>query len=496
MKLKHILKGIEARIDPRMAEMEIKFITANSKEAGNGCLFVAIEGFQHDGHIFVKEAFKKGAAVCIVRKGKNGFSNMDVIRVNDTREALIKAANNYFDSPCGKLKLVGVTGTNGKTTTSLLLESVFNRAGISCGLLGTIEYRIGKRRLTAQRTTPDVLTLNAYFHEMIQHGMKAAVMEVSSQALDQKRVGNIFFDLAIFTNLTHEHLDYHSNMRRYFESKLKIFENLKRNGSVILNMDDKYSKLCMKYIIDRNIITYGVNNAADIGVKIKNLDSDGSEFDVYYNKKNIFDINTKLIGLHNISNILAAVSAAIKADISFKDIKKGIETLEIVPGRLETVEGGQDFKVFVDYAHTHNALLNILSFLSEIKKRNIITVFGCGGDRDRLKRPLMAKVAQDYSDFFIITDDNPRSENPKDILSDILRGIDKQRSNYDIIHDRKKAIEKALRMASKDDIVLIAGKGHETVQIIGKTELPFDDRKAAEEVLSNIKPRLDVVTLK
>lgn len=488
MKLKKILKGIDASVDPRLSEADITSIFTNSKEAKPGGLFVAIEGFAVDGHKFVNEALRKGARAALVDKRKKACSGKaNIIKVKDTRKALSVTAKNFYRSPSEKLTTIGITGTNGKTTTALLIESIFNQAGIPCGGIGTIEYRTGKRRIPAGRTTPDALGTNALLDKMLKNRLRAVAMEVSSHGLDQKRVDDIFFDAAIFTNLTHEHLDYHKNLKKYFESKARIFEQLKKGGFAVINTDDKNARSCIKKITNHKKITYGLNRVADISARVNKVGLGGSSFAVMLHKKDAFLVDTKLVGLHNISNILAAVAAAITQGLDFCDIKEGIEKVENIPGRLEPVEAGERYKVFVDYAHTHNALENVLKFLNQIKKKRIITVFGCGGDRDRKKRPLMGGVAQKFSDFAIIANDNPRSEKPERIASDIESGMKKTKANYAVILDRKKAIEKALKKARDGDIVLIAGKGHEKVQVIGEREIPFDDRKVAEHILESWK---------
>ena len=483
MKLKKLLEGTVAKIDSRLSEINIASVCTNSKNAKEGSLFVAIEGLEFDGHKFIKEAFKNGSRAFIVdKRKKTPLPKGDVIRVGDTRKALSVIARNFYHSPSEKLKVIGITGTNGKTTTSLLVESIFKRARIPCGVIGTIEYKIGDACTPAPRTTPDAIGINTLLDTALKAGQRAVVMEVSSHGLDQKRVDDIFFDAAIFTNLTREHLDYHGNLERYFASKVKIFKNLKKNGIAIINADDKKSKLIKKMVSHRKI-TYALDKTAFVSAKIKKAGLEGSSFIVKLEGKDGFFVNTKLVGLHNISNILAAAATCVAQDIGLRAIKEGIERVHNIRGRLEPVDAGQDFKIFVDYAHTHNALENVLRFLNQIKRKNIITVFGCGGDRDRGKRPLMGRAAQDLSDFVIITDDNPRSEDPRKIARDIERGMDRKNNNFTVLLNRKKAIEKALKKAGIGDIVLIAGKGHETEQIIGKRRLPFDDKRVVEEIL-------------
>jgi len=493
VKLKKVLEGLNLKIPPRLAEAGISCVSDDSRRVKRKCLFIAVKGFKRDGHKFINEAFARGAAAVIVDGKKRIPQNRkNIIKAGDTREALSVAAENFYRSPSKKFKVIGITGTNGKTTTSLLIESIFKAAGIPCGVIGTIEYRAGSRSMPALRTTPGPLEANALLDKMIKNAYPAAVMEISSHALDQKRARGIYFDAAVFTNLTHEHLDYHGTLKRYFASKVKIFENLKKGGTAIINADEKFAALCARKIKDHRIIRYGFCRNADVSADIRKTGLAGSSFIIRAGKTLSIPIRTRLVGPHNVSNILAAASAAIAQGIDAGAIKKGIESVKNVPGRLEPVEARQAFRVFVDYAHTHNAMENVLKFLRRVKSGNIITVFGCGGERDRKKRPLMGAVAQKFSDFVIITTDNPRNENPARITREILKGINGKNRNYCIIPDRKAAIEKALEKAGEGDIVLIAGKGHERAQIIGGREIPFDDKKVAEDVLKKtVLERLD-----
>lgn len=478
VKIRKLFKDVNCRIDSGVASIDITSIATNSKSVKRRGLFVAIKGFGYDGHDFLDQAFKKGARIALVEKT---LKSKNTIKVKDTRKALSLIARNYYNAPSKKLKVLGVTGTNGKTTVSFLIKSILDKAALPCGLIGTIEYKIGKHIIPAGRTTPDALYLNFLMRKALKVKEKAVVMEISSHALDQKRADNIPLEAAIFTNLTHEHLDYHGNMKKYLKSKAKIFENLKKSGRAILNVDDKNIRPLEKSI-KKKVITYGMKKSAYISAKIKKLELDGSSFTVRIKNKDSFSINTKLVGLHNVSNILAAVATGIALGVDKKMIKKGIESVANINGRLESIDMGQKFKIFVDYAHTHNALENVLSFLNQSKKRNIITVFGCGGERDKKKRSLMGHVAEQLSDFVILTNDNPRGEDPLKIIKDIKKGMNSKK--YIAVPNRKKAIEKALKKAKKDDIVLIAGKGHEKFQIEGMKKIPFDDRKIVRGILS------------
>ena len=482
MKLKELLKGMEARIPRHLPEADIKHVSADSGRVRKGSLFVAIRGSEFDGHEFIGKALKKGAGAAISERALAG--NENVIRVRDSRKALSRIAKNFYGAPAEKLKTIGITGTNGKTTVSFLAESILKEAGMPAGLIGTIGYRSGRNIAPAAGTTPGPLELNRILYGIAKKKMKAVVMEVSSHALDQGRTADIFFDTAIFTNLTAEHLDYHRNMREYLSSKARIFANLKKDGFAVLNADDKNVKKCEKSVPAGNRVTYGLKKPAEVTAEVIKSGLDGSCFIIKAKNRVSFPINTRLPGLYNVSNILAAAATGIAWGISPAVIKRGIEKVNNISGRLEPVEAGQPFRVFVDYAHTHGALLNVLKCLKSNKTGRIITVFGCGGERDRKKRPLMGLVASRFSDYVIVTDDNPRREDPGAITGQIEKGINKKNVKYDVIHDRRKAIEKALKTASAGDIVLIAGKGHEKSQIIGTTAIPFDDKQVTMEVLS------------
>ena len=487
MKLRDLLDGTKIKISPELSEYDIKQVTTSSKAARKKSLFVAIKGASLDGHNFLREAFKKGSVAAIVEK-KPGSKNEPLLFVKDTKSALSVIAANFYKNPSGKLNITGITGTNGKTTTAFLTESIFTAAKKKCGLIGTISYKTGNRFLPAERTTPDALTLNSLFVEMISSGAEDVVMEVSSHALRQRRVENIIFKTAIFTNLTHEHLDYHKTIDQYFLSKARLFELLGKGGIAVINADDEMAGRLMRRISGRHI-SFGIKKSATVTARNIISSMHGSRFEVWIENKKKTEIKTLLIGTHNIYNILAAIAASWANGIDEKYIKTGIEAVKRVPGRLESVAWRGDFKVFVDYAHTDNALLNVLAFLSKLKKRKIITVFGAGGERDTSKRPLMGRAVQKFSDFFVITNDNPRGECPEEIARDIEKGLANGKKNYRIILNRKLAIKNALEKAGKGDIVLLAGKGHEAYQIIGKKKIPFDDRCVARELLKEIKKR-------
>lgn len=480
MQLKYILKDIRFKASANVAHIDAPSVTDDSRSVSAGDLFIAKKGFTEDGACFIAAAIKSGARVIVAQEPFDAPTGVAKILVRDTRSALGAIADNFYGHPSDKLKVIGITGTNGKTTITYLLESIIKAAGSEAGVIGTINYRIKNRILPAKNTTPGPMELQSLLADMVKKGIAYAVMEVSSHSLDQGRVDRMLFDAAIFTNLTGDHLDYHKTMAGYFKAKSRLFGKLKKSGAAILNGDDKLVVSLRRSL--KNVIVYGTKNNADVMARDIRLSMDGTSFTVK-TRKGSFRIETRLIGMHNVSNILAATAAALALKIPIAAIVKGVRRLEAVPGRLEAVEAGQPFKVFVDFAHTEDALFNVLSLLREIAKKRIVTVFGCGGNRDRIKRPRMGKVACRFSDHVIITSDNPRSEAPGDIVSEIEEGVRGAFSNYDIVVDRREAIAKALRVAEAGDIVVIAGKGHETYQIIKDRTLAFDDRMVVKNLL-------------
>ncbi len=487
IRLMDLLKGVDYRTERNISGVAIRRVTNDSRKAGSGDLFIALRGYKIDAHGFINDAIKKGANIIVSERGFKAPANVIKILVKDARAASSIIAANYYKDPSKKLRITGVTGTNGKTTVTYIIEKMLEEAGKHVGVIGTINYRINGKRLPAANTTPGPLALQALFSRMLKSAVKDVVMEVSSHSLDQGRVDGILFDVGIFTNITKEHLDYHKTVEKYFDAKVKLFDKLKTGGVAILNNDDRMVSGLKKRINRENTLTYGLTRRSDImacGIKISMRNT---SFTVK-TPKGSFAVSTGLIGRHNISNILAGVGAAIALDIPAGTIKKGIESFGTVPGRLELVDEGQPFKVFVDYAHTEDALYNVLSLLRGIvPDRKIITVFGCGGDRDIAKRPLMGNVACRFSDNVIVTSDNPRFEDPSEIISQIESGMRGEFSNYDIVEDRQSAINRALKMASKGDVVVIAGKGHEKYQITKDRAVPFDDCGIARSILKKIR---------
>ncbi|MBM3252947.1 MAG: UDP-N-acetylmuramoyl-L-alanyl-D-glutamate--2,6-diaminopimelate ligase [Candidatus Omnitrophica bacterium] len=482
MRLKKILKEIGHNAD-RYVDIDIKGISDNSKYVREGFLFLALKGERLDGYDFIQEAIDRGARVVVSYKDFIAPCGVVKIIVENKREVASDIACAYFENPSRRLKIVGITGTNGKTTTSYLISNIFEQAGFGTGLIGTINYKIGNRTIPAVNTTPGAIELQGYLSEMLGDGLEFVVMEVSSHSLQQERVRNIKFSSAVFTNITQDHLDYHKTFEDYFEAKARLFNLLEEGARAVINIDDEYGKRLMESLKTKPI-TYGIKADSDIKSKIHKMDIGGSIFEVLspYGK---FEIKTKLIGLHNIYNIMAAIGVGILFGIEEEHIKKGVETLEGVKGRLEELSYGQPFKVFIDYAHTDDALRNILGILKPLTRGRLIVVFGCGGDRDRAKRPLMGRVATEFADYVIITNDNPRSEEPTLIANEICNGFIDNFRNYTVILDRYSAIKEALRVAKNDDIVVIAGKGHETYQVLKDKVIHFDDKEVVESILLN-----------
>ena len=466
----------------KIVDLETKGITANSKEVKKGFLFVAIKGNRQDGNLFIKEAINRGASIIVVEKDAPQVEappKVVFLVVNDCRKFFAQATHKFYGAPSDKIKVAGITGTNGKTTISYLIEALAEKSGNACGVIGTINYRFKGRVITAKNTTPGAGQLQSLLMKMRARKVKYCAMEVSSHALDQERVAGINFSHAIFTNLTQDHLDYHKNLENYFLAKARLFRVLLPASTAIINNDDKYGSR-IKRLTKARVLTYGIKNKSDVMAKDIKLGLHATEFSLVAPHINI-RIKTKLVGRYNLYNILAAVSWGIAEKLSAADIKSAIEEFKNVPGRLHRVNSPQGFNIIVDYAHTPDALFNVISALRPLVEGRIIVIFGCGGERDKLKRPQMGKVVCDLADYAIITSDNPRSEDPARIIKEIQQGI--QKSNYCVIADRRRAIAKGLSLINKKDCLLIAGKGHEDYQILKNKVLKFNDRKVVAECL-------------
>jgi len=481
MKLSTLVHHLESMGTYNLCDVEITGITNDSRKVRPGYLYVAIKGYKADGHNFIKKSLECGAQAIVSEEKLSLDTSIPQIVVRNTRKALSSLSCCFYNNPSQKINVVGVTGTNGKTTTTFLTKSIIEKAGYEAGLIGTINYQIGEKMITAQETTPESVELQRLIAEMVAAKMKFAVMEVSSHSAIQHRIENIDFKTAVFTNITTEHLDYHKTISNYMNAKLELFKNLRKDSFAVLNADDEFSE----YFADRTnakILWYGIKNDADIKAEICRESTSDIMIKLKYSGKEI-DMKIPFVGVHNVYNVLAAVASAISLGFELDVIKSGIETAPTVPGRLESVPCNRGFEVVVDYAHTPHALETILQALRNLVKGRILLVFGCGGDRDKEKRPLMGRIADEKSDIFWLTNDNPRSEDPLNIIDGIKAGIKPGRSFHTQIN-RHKAIADALSEATDGDLVLVAGKGHEKYQIIKDTITPFDDREVIKAILS------------
>ena len=471
----------------------ISGISYDSRKVQPGDAFVCVEGYQTDGHAYVKAAIDNGAVAIVAQKNVEVPEGIPLVLVRDSRKALALMGAAFTGFPARKLNMVGVTGTNGKTTTAFLVEEIFKEAGCKTGLIGTIMNKIGDKVLPVTNTTPESLDLQLLLKEMVDNAVSHAVMEVSSHALELDRVAGVEFDTAVFTNITQDHLDFHKTMENYLEAKKKLFSNLqvtsgkgsKKHG--IVNMDDPRAKDIMAAAASQ-VITYGVEHDCDIRAHHISLQAHGVTFETATPRGDI-TLALHLTGLFNVYNALAAVAVGFVNDIDLEVIKTALEAVKGVPGRLEKVDEGQPFMVFVDYAHTPDGLENIIKAAREFTKNRIITLFGCGGDRDRTKRPIMGEIAARLSDYAVLTSDNPRTEDPLMILSQVEIGVRRAAGpdKYSVIPDRREAIKNAIGMAKPGDVVLIAGKGHETYQLVQDKVLHFDDREVAQEILRTLQ---------
>ncbi|MGI6677573.1 MAG: UDP-N-acetylmuramoyl-L-alanyl-D-glutamate--2,6-diaminopimelate ligase [Dehalobacterium sp.] len=472
---------------------EITGISYDSRKVQPGNLFVCLQGIKSDGHDYGQEALERGAVAILVKFFLDDLSeNIIQIKVPDTRGALAQVSSLWYGFPDQKLRVIGVTGTNGKTTTTHLLKGLLEGERKKVGLVGTIHNMVGKDILPSTHTTPESWELTGLFDQMVEKGVETVVMEVSSHALKQHRVAGCEFDVAVFTNLTQDHLDYHPDFDDYLASKLMLFENLhtgKKGGAkyAVINGDDLRAEEFKRAVQERvPVWTYGIREMADVQAEDIKITPRGSTFDLIVNQE-IFPIKIPLVGIFNVYNVLAVITVALAEGIALSHIAEFLEEAPQVAGRFELVDEGQEFPVIVDYAHTPDGLENILSTAKEITRGKLITVFGCGGDRDRGKRPIMGKISGLFSDFSFVTSDNPRSEEPIAIMKEIEKGISSVTSAYKMIEKRDMAINEAIQMAGPEDMVIIAGKGHEDYQLVQGKTLHFDDREVARQVLQRIR---------
>jgi len=487
MRLTQLIKSLGTNhTECALKDFNVKGISCNSKEVLANYIFVAIKGNNQDGHDFIASAIKQGAGGVVIEKSKlkdhKKSARVCFIAVLDTRKALARLAAEFYANPSSKIKIIGITGTNGKTTVTYLIEAILKKAGFLPAVIGTINYRFKNKIFTAKNTTPGPVELQGMFSDMLKEGIDYAAVEVSSHALDQNRTEGLKIHSAIFTNLTQDHLDYHKTLENYFQAKAKLFKNIGKDSFVVINNDDAYGRR-LKRLTSARIITYGILRQADIVAKDIKFDVSHTEFRLISGKVKI-DITSRLIGRHNVYNILAAASWALAEGLNLSIIKSVIERFSSVPGRLERIDNQGGFFVFVDYAHTEDALHNVISTLRQLPCKRIIVVFGCGGNRDKIKRPKMGYLVTELADLAIITNDNPRQEDAFEIIKEIKKGIKKE--NYSVIADRKEAIRKALSLAKPGDIVLVAGKGHENYQILKDRVIPFDDCQVVRECLKSL----------
>jgi UDP-N-acetylmuramyl-tripeptide synthetase len=473
MQLSKLINGIDAS-KYNFKDVEIKSLEFDSRKVKPQSLFIAIKGKRFDGHKFIEEAEKNGAGAIITQKHVQ--TDLPQIVVPDTRQILGELTRKFYGDFKDLIK-IGITGTNGKTTTSFLIHSILQEAGKKPGLIGTIYY-IGEQSVKAVRTTPESLDIFKMLDQFRKNGARAVVMEVSSHALSLKRVDEIQFQIAVFTNLSQDHLDFHKTIEEYKKAKMRLFLLLDEDGCAVFNKDDSASETIESMHLNK-MITYGVENKGDIYGQISKDSLEGLEVEVFESKDK-YKIHSKLIGSFNIYNILAAFAVGRAVGLESDTIVRGIENLAYVKGRMERVVDN----IFVDYSHTPSAIENALMSLKNYAKGRLIIVFGCGGDRDKDKRPKMGAIASQLADFVVITSDNPRSESPSRIIKDIEPGI--KGDNYKIIEDRQEAIEYSIANKKPEDIVLIAGKGHEEYQIIGDKVIDFDDAKVARQCIENL----------
>ncbi|MFC2950199.1 UDP-N-acetylmuramoyl-L-alanyl-D-glutamate--2,6-diaminopimelate ligase [Virgibacillus sediminis] len=466
-----------------LENIAVNSIEIDSRKVKAGSLFVCIEGSEKDGHHYAEEAARNGA-VAILSEKRLEVGTPTII-VPDTVRALAMLAVRFYGNPTSNIPLIGVTGTNGKTTVSYLLESIFSQWHKKTAIVGTIQMKVGEDTFPVPNTTPDALFLQRAFFEMKKRGIDQAIMEVSSHALDMGRIYGCDYDIAVFTNLSQDHLDYHKNLEDYLWAKSLLFSQMGNKYEAgnpkfaVLNEDDPASRKLAKSTA-QHVVTYGMKRNALVMAKHVRLTAEGTYFELVTPQGNM-KIRSKLIGMFNVYNMLAACTAAIVSGVPLATIRDGLEKIQGVSGRFEPVFAGQSYSVIVDYAHTPDSLENVLQAISRFARRKIYIVVGCGGDRDRSKRPLMAKAALKYADYALFTSDNPRTEDPASILHDMTQGLEK--GNYEVIIDRKQAIKTAVSLAEEEDIILIAGKGHETYQQIGHTKYEFDDRKVAKDAI-------------
>lgn len=488
------LNGQVAILEQRGAlDRTVTSVTDDSRAVASGSLFVAVKGERVDGHRFVAQAAQAGAAAIVAQESVETGS-LPFVKVADSRKALGFIGSRFYGDPSARLSMIGVTGTNGKTTTTYLCKALLEGIGRHVGLIGTVAYQIGAETIPASHTTPGALELQGLLMKMTQAGLNSVVMEVSSHALAMDRTAGCEYDAAVFTNLTQDHLDYHRTMEEYFQAKLRLFTGLgkgKKTGQrAIINMDDPLGAE-IRAACRVPVWGYAVTSQADLKAERVHLSMNGSAFSAA-TPAGTFTVESRLVGEHNVYNLLGAIGVALHAGATCDQVREAVAKVINVPGRFERVSAGQDFTVVVDYAHTEDALVRLLAAAQALKSHRIITLFGCGGDRDRGKRPKMGRAAVEYSDVVVLTSDNPRTEDPMAILREVEVGVrealqSRSHVEYHLVPDRREAIGMAVRLARTGDIVLIAGKGHEDYQIVGTKKVYFDDREVVREAIQQLR---------
>ena len=482
MNLKSILRGIDYKVIQGEVDVDINKINYDSRKVENLDIFVCIKGYATDGHKYIDKAIENGAKVIVIQDSVEiKDKNISVIKCVDTRKALALMGSNYYDNPSSKMKIIGITGTNGKTTTAFMIKEILEANNKKVGLIGTIANFIGNEKIHTERTTPESLELQELFSEMVDKGVEYCVMEVSSHSLELDRVYGVKFEIGIFTNLTRDHLDFHKTFENYYKAKFKLFERCRIK---VINIDDNYGKQVINDLNDLKadkVYSFSVKEHSNFEAFDEEMGSREIKFKLNLEKNEQFILN--IPGEYNIYNALGAIVACFKLGIPVEAIKNGIEKV-VVPGRCERVanEYKLPYEIIIDYAHTPDGLDNILKTAKAFTRGKLISLFGCGGDRDKVKRPQMGKISIDLADITIITSDNPRSEEPMAIIKDIEVGLNKDK--YIVIENRKEAIKKAINIANEGDVIVIAGKGHETYQILKNETIHFDEREVVKEILN------------
>lgn len=490
MKLKEMLVGLEGLKAKGNLDIEIKGISSNSKEIKEGYAFVAIKGFATDGHKYISNAVEQGAIAIIIEEGCNLKeikvpAEVTIVMAKDTREALAIASCNFYGNPSRKFKLIGVTGTKGKTTTTFMIKEILEKAGKKVGLIGTIAtYINGKKLKDSDRTTPESSELQQLFSQMVEEGVEVVVMEVSSQSLKLHRVDGCEFDIVLFTNFSEDHIspNEHPDMEDYFQSKAKLFEMCKTG---IVNTDDLKGVKLVKMFPDNNITTYGIDNFANVVARDITITNSYVDFKVKITDRNE-RVKTCIPGRFSVYNSLAAICVAQKLGVPAEKVKEALLDVR-VPGRSELVDNKLEIPIMIDYAHSPESLQNILQAVKSYTRGRVISVFGCGGDRDTSKRPIMGEISGRIADFTFITSDNPRTEDPQKIVDQIEEGIKKTKGRYTVVVDRTEAIKQAIKMATKRDIIVLAGKGHEPYQEINGVKHSFDERIIVRNLIEEMK---------